>query len=113
MHCADPLFSFHFWNPIYFVGCVLLIAYGAMKKWLTAPEWTTGFALVGIPYFLLGHSNMMLGQGRFTCVVLPMYVVLTRLLGRCSRPVTVLIYVLLGSHLFVWSALFAAWERVF
>jgi len=112
-YVANPLFSLQFWNPIYFLTCGGLVAYGAWKRWLTPPEWLLSAGLLGIPYVLQGYRMMMLGHGRFTCVVFPMYIVLARLLSGAPRPAAILICVLMGMQLFCWSALFAAWHRVF
>ena len=112
-YVQNPLFSLHFWNPIYFVTCVGLVVYGAWKKWLTPPEWLLSIGLLGIPYVLQSYRMMMLGHGRFTCVVFPMYIVLGRLMAKWPAPVTAIVCTLMGIQLFYWSALFAAWHRVF
>ncbi len=112
-YVANPLFSLQFWNPIYFLACAGLVAFGAWRRWLTPPEWLLSAGLLGIPYVLQGYRMMMLGHGRFTCVVFPMYIVLAHILSGVSRPAAILICVLMGVQLFYWSAMFAAWHRVF
>ena len=112
-YIASPFFSLQFWNPIYFVTCAGLVAYGAWKKWLTTPEWLLSIGLLGIPYVMQSYRMMMLGHGRFTCVVFPMYIVLGRLMAKWPAPVTAIVCTLMGIQLFYWSALFAAWHRVF
>jgi len=112
-YLANPLFSLQFWNPIYFLACAGLVAWGAWKKWLTAPEWLLSVGLLGIPFVLQSYRMMMLGHGRFTCVVFPLFIVLGRLFSLWPVPVTALTCALMGIQLFYWSALFAAWHRVF
>jgi hypothetical protein len=102
-----------FWNPIYFVACVSLVAYGAWQRWLTPPEWLLALGLLGIPYVLQSYRMMMLGHGRFTCVVFPMFLVLGRIMSHRPSTVAVILYALMAVQLFYWSALFAAWHRVF
>jgi len=112
-YVPNALFSLQFWNPIYFATCAGLVAYGAWKKWLTPPEWLLSVGLLGIPYVMQSYRMMMLGHGRFTCVVFPMYIVLGRLMAKWPAPVTTIVCTLMGIQLFYWSALFAAWHRVF
>lgn len=112
-HVPNALFSLQFWNPIYFVTCAGLVAYGAWKKWLTTQEWLLSVGLLGIPYALQGYRMMMLGHGRFTCVVFPMFIVLGRLISQSPVPVQAIIIAIMAMQLFYWAALFATWHRVF
>ena len=112
-HVKNPVFSLSFWNPIYFLLCATSVAYGAKKKWLTIPECLLAAGLLGIPYFLQGHRMLMQGHGRFTCVVFPMFIVLGRLMARWPSSLQAIAFALMAVQLFYWSALFAAWHRVF
>jgi hypothetical protein len=112
-YVESPLFSLQFWNPIYFVSCIGLVAYGAWRRWLTPPEWLFTVGVLGIPYVVQAYRMMMLGHGRFTCVVFPMFLVLGRIISRLPSTVAVIVYALMAVQLFYWSALFAAWHRVF
>lgn len=108
-----PLFCFPFFNPIYFVMCAGLVVYGFWKRWLTVSELLLSAGLLGIPYVMQAHRMVMLGHGRFTCVVFPMFIVLGRLLSRAPTCVQVLIATLMGIQLFYWTAMFSAWHRVY
>ena len=55
----------------------------------------------------------MMGQGRFTCVVFPVFIVLGKLMAKWPAPATNVVFSLMGVQLFYWSALFAAWYYVF
>ena len=112
-YVANPFFSLQFWNPIYFVVCVVVIAYGAKQRWLTVPEILLSVGLLGIPYAMQSHRMMMLGHGRFTCIVFPLYIVAGRILSGLPDSFRYVIYTLMGVQLFYWSALFAAGHRVF
>jgi hypothetical protein len=52
-------------------------------------------------------------MGRFTAVVVPMYLVLGRLLARLPAPLAAALLCLSGFFLAAYAALFAAWHRVF
>lgn len=110
---VSSAFSLQFWNPIYFIACALLVVWGTYKHWLTAPEILLSAGMLAIPYLTQSYRMMMLGHGRFTCVVFPMYLVLGRGLRYFPPTVSAVICVLIGVQLFYWSALFAAWYRVF
>lgn len=110
---SNPLFSFRFFNPVYFVACAGLIAFGAWKKWLTTSEWLLSAGLLGIPYFMQAHRMVMLGHGRFTCVVFPMYIVLGRLLSSAPPFVQAFVVALMGIQLFQWTAMFSSWHPVY
>ena len=109
----NPLFSLWFWNGVYFVTCVGIVAYGARKKLITTHEWLLSAGLLAIPYALQGHRMMMLGHGRFTCVVFPAFIVLGKLMAKWPAAATNVVLALMGIQLFYWSALFAAWYYVF
>lgn len=107
------LFSLNRWNGIYFVGCTAIIAYGIRKKMLTTHEWMLSAGLLLVPYVLQAHRMVMISQGRFTCVVFPLFLVLGRLIAQCPNAVGNLLFALMGIQLFYWSALFAAGYYVF
>ncbi len=112
-YVSNPMFSLQLWNPIYFLTCALLVGWGIWKRWLTPPEWLLSAGLLLIPYVLQSDRMMMLGHGRFTCVVFPMYLVLARLLHACPVPLTALVCSLAAVLLAFNSGLFAAWHRIF
>lgn len=112
-YIPDAAFSLQFWNPVYFVVCGGLVGYGAWKKLLTPPEWLVSVGLLGIPFVMQSYRMMMLGHGRFTCVVFPMFIVLGHLVAKKFRLLAVFLCIVMGVQLFYWSALFAAWHRVF
>ncbi len=110
---VNPLFSLHLANPIYWLFAVMLIAVGAWKRWLTEHEWSLGVCLLLLPYVLRSHEMCMAGMGRFTAVVLPIYLVLGQLLARFPAPLAAALLALSGFFLGIYSALFTAWYRIF
>jgi hypothetical protein len=108
-----PWFNFQFWNPVYFVAIASTLIYGVRTKLLTTHEWILGAGLLAIPFVFQGYRMAMYGHGRFTCVVLPAFIVIGQILQRQSQPVQCSAYCLMAVQLFYWSALFAAWYRVF
>ncbi|MFO1044609.1 MAG: mannosyltransferase family protein [Planctomycetaceae bacterium] len=110
---AGLMFNLRFFNPIYFVMCAALIGFGAWKKWLTTSEWLLSAGLLGIPYITQAYRMVMLGHGRFTCVVFPMFIVLGRLLSPAPPYVQAIVAALMAVQLLYWSALFASWHPVY
>jgi len=108
-----PLFSLNLWNSVYFVVCVGSVVYGAIRKLLTRHEVLLSAGLLLVPYTLQAYRMMMLGHGRFTCVVFPMAIVFGTLLGQREPVVGSIVYVLMGVQLFYWSALFAGGYHVY
>lgn len=109
----NPLLSLQFANPIYFGLAVLLLVLGSWKGWLDSRETLLGALLLLIPYVSLGYDNAMWSQGRFAAVVFPAYLVLGQSacrVGWAARGIAFLVCVCL---LFTYSALFAAWYRIF
>ncbi len=109
----NPLFSLCFWNGVYFTTCCGLIVYGAHKKLITTHEWLLAAGLLAIPYCLQGYRMMMMGHGRFTCVVFPMFIVLGKMMTKWPATATNVFLALMVVQLFYWPALFAAWYYVF
>ncbi len=105
---GNPFFSMFFWNPILFVGTVVLVLFGAYRFWLSGPEVVLGLGLLAIPYLTRAYEMSMASHARFAAVVIPAYLVLGRLLP--ARPAWVPWSILggLSMVLLAWSALFAA-----
>lgn len=109
---ANPLFSLQFWNPIYFVTCVGLVAFGAYKRWLTTPEILLAAGLLAIPYLTHSYRAVCMAQGRYAASVFPAYIVMGRLAERMPPYVLAIVASLLAVKLAFFSALFAAWYRI-
>jgi len=110
---GNPLLSFQFANPIYFLVAVATIALGAMKRWLTRNEIAVAVPLIAIPYITRGFEMCMNSQARYVSLVLPMYLVLGQLLCRAPAAVSLGLIGLASVNLMVYSALFAARYAVF
>jgi hypothetical protein len=109
----SALFSLHLANPIYFVLAVGLTVLGAGKRWLTGKETAFALSLLAIVYLTRSYEMCMLGTGRFTVTAFPIFLVLGRLLHRVPAPLAAALLSISGFFLAVYSALFAAWYRVF
>lgn len=111
-HGVLPIFSMQFANPIYFLGTVALVILGWRKKWLNHYELLLSAGLLLMPYVLKSYDNGMVNFGRFSAVVLPVYLVLGQLLLRMHGPLRAAVLAISGFFLGVFSALFAAYYYV-
>ncbi len=109
---GNPIFSLHFWNPIYFVVTAMLVAWGAWTRTLTTSEWLLAAGLLLIPYVSHGYRAVFMAQARYAASVFPAYLVLGHAAARMPPPVLALVAAILGCKLALFSALFAAWYRV-
>ncbi|MEZ6064551.1 MAG: hypothetical protein R3B90_02325 [Planctomycetaceae bacterium] len=107
----NPLFSLQFWNPLLFLVSVVLVAWGAFKRWLTTPELLLACGLLAIPYVTHSYRALCLAQGRYAASVFPMYIVMARI--ATTLPANVRHSILpVRRRLGIGSALFAAWYRI-
>jgi hypothetical protein len=105
----DLLFCLRAADPVYFLGAVVLVILGSIKRWLTDVEIIAAVGLLIIPYATVGYEQYMQSMGRYSTVVLPAYLVLGRLLCRIPGSVVAAMIGISGFFLGVYSALFAAW----
>jgi hypothetical protein len=109
----SAVFSLHLANPIYFMLAVGLTALGWRKRWLSGGEVGYAFALLAMVYVTRSYEMYMLATGRFTVTAFPIFLVLGRLLTCIPAPVAAVLLSLSAFFLGAYSALFAAWYRVF
>jgi hypothetical protein len=102
------LLSYHSANCVLFVGAVVLVVVGGVKKWLTGREVVLAGCLLAIPYLLAGYRFCMASQGRYVSVVFPIYLVLGQLLCRMPRAVSIGVLGVFGVYLAWFSAMLAA-----
>ncbi|HEX4055519.1 MAG TPA: hypothetical protein VHX86_14740 [Tepidisphaeraceae bacterium] len=100
------IFSMQFFNPIYWVATVLLVAWGKWKRWMSAYEVLLSIPLLAIPYLTLGYEVRMNSQARYATAVFPVYIVLGRIFARMPWVISVAIFALFGFLLGVYTALF-------
>jgi hypothetical protein len=103
------LYSLRAADSFYFLGAVLLVAIGAIRGWITGYETLTAAGLILIPYATIGYEQYMQSMGRYSSVVLPVYLVLGRILCGIPAPVCAAIAAVSGFFLGVYAAMFAAW----
>ncbi len=109
----NALFSMDLANPLYWLAALALLGIGAWRRWLTAPEWTLGLAVLLVPYILRSHEMCMASMARWTSVAFPIYIVLGRLLSAMQPTIAAGWLSVAGFYLAVYAALFAAMYRVF
>jgi len=102
------LFSLHAANPLIFALGVLLVILGAWRRWLSGYEAGLAAALFGIPYLTRAFEMGMVGFGRFTAVVFPLYLVLAVFHTRLPRSLSCALQLLSGLYLALYAAMFAA-----
>jgi hypothetical protein len=108
----NGLFSLQFSNPVYFVGCAVLVVAGWRKRWLNDYELLLSAGLLMIPYVTKSYDNAMASFGRFSAVVLPAYIVMGHVLARLPWFVSAAILLVSAFLLCAYSALFAAGYRL-
>jgi hypothetical protein len=94
-------------NPIIFAGSVALVAWGALRGWLTRYEVWLSAGLLGIPYISRGFDMCMASQARFASAVFPLYLVSAQLLRRAPLAISVGIAALSAAYLTIYAAMFA------
>lgn len=105
---GGPVFSLAFWNPILFGLAVILVAFGAATRWITAPEWVFGAVALAVPYFMRAYEMSMASHARFAAVVVPAHMVAGRVLMTLPPAVSGAATGVLAVVLAFWTALFAA-----
>jgi hypothetical protein len=105
---ATPIFNILLANPLYFLAALALILVGVAKRWLNRFEWSAAAGLILMPYALRGHEMSMAAMGRFTAVVVPLYLVMGHLLQRIGFGPSIGVLVIAGFMIAVYAALFAA-----
>jgi hypothetical protein len=110
---GNLLISIIFWNPILFVFAGLIVAIGALKRWLTGSEVILGVCLLAIPYATRSYEMSMASHGRFAAAVVVNYLVLGRILATAPRAVMVGTILISASLLGYLTFLYAAGYQVF
>lgn len=105
---GNPFVGIMFWNPILFVVAAIAVGVGWYRGWFTKPEAILAVGLLLIPYVTRGDEISMGSQARFVSVLIPMYVVIGRVLGRWPPTAVWAVFIAMASLLLLWSTLFAA-----
>jgi hypothetical protein len=105
----NPLFNLKFWNPIYVLLTIGLIAYGARRKWLNAREILLAVGLLGIALWFQATRSCMMSQARYASVIFPVYMVMGQILTRLPGPLVGMLCAISGVMLAINSALFVSW----
>jgi hypothetical protein len=112
-HASPPAwFNLQFFNPLYFLGSVFLIAIGWTKKWLNPGEVFLAAGILAISYAGRAEEFCMGSQGRYAAAAVPVYIVWAQALDRLPRGVSLPILGIWGSLLGCYAALFASWYFV-
>ena len=110
---SNPLFNLQFGNPLYFVGTVMLVAFGAWKRWLQSSEVFYSAALLAMPYITRSYEMNMNSHARFAAVVFPVYIVLGRILNCAGPSLATGFLCVSGCLLAMYAALFATGHQFF
>jgi hypothetical protein len=100
-------------NPIYLAFFAALLAFGAVKGWLTRAELLMGAALLLFSYLTKSYATCMASQARFASTVFPAYLVMGRLLQAMPAPVIGIIVAIFTFFLASYSALFVRWHCLY
>jgi hypothetical protein len=95
-------------DRFFFVATVILLVIGGCRRWLSAYELAVAVPLLAIPYVTRAQEMNMASMGRFTSVVVPIYLVLGQLICRIPEPWRLGVLALSGFLLGAYAALFAA-----
>jgi hypothetical protein len=99
----SPLLDLYVGNPIWFGSAIVVVAVGAVKRWINGSEVLLSAGLFAIPYLSVAHSYCMCSHARYASVVFPVYLVVGRLTGRISRPLAVALMLASLSLLLVYA----------
>jgi hypothetical protein len=105
----NPLFNLKFWNPLYVLLTVGLIAYGARRRWLNACEVLLAASLMGMALWFQATRTCMMSQARYASVIFPVYVVMGQILTRLPGPLVGILCAISGVMLAIYSTLFVSW----
>ena len=92
----DFPFSLRAADPIFFVGALELTIGGYVERRVSKYEALSGIFLMLIPYVTQGSEQHLVSMGRFSTVVLPVYIVLARIAVRLPAPVVAAMAALSG-----------------
>jgi hypothetical protein len=110
---GNPVLTFRFWNPIFFLAAVILVVIGGFCRWLSALELCLGFGLLAIPYYTRAYEFAMCSQARFTDVCVPAFVVLGRMLAALPDTARTLLAISAAALMMAFAAEFSAAYPVF
>lgn len=105
--------SYSFFNPLFFCLALTAICFGTWKKILNVYEVVISFGLLAIPYVTRAYEMNMSSQGRFTLVIVPMFLVFARFLDRSNTWIKVSAIGASSLLLFLFSLLRACRLSVF
>ncbi len=108
-----PWFSLGFVNPVFFIGAVALLAFGAWRRWLSLEETSLGALMLLLPYVTRAYEMGMGSMGRFVAIVVPIYPVLAQVLLRFPGPLRAALLALSGFFLAAYMALYSAAYVIF
>lgn len=106
---GNPLFNMRFAHAIYFSATMLIVLFGALRKWLDLKEVSVSLLLMGIPYVIHADAVCMDSESRYAAAVFPIYLVLGRALASAPATLSVAIGALSALLLACYTALFTSW----
>lgn len=112
-HDRHAMFSMFFANPIYMSVFLSLICYGWYAHLLNTTELLLAGSLIGMAYFGKGYTMCMLGQARYSSVVIPAYLAAGWLVQRVSSATFGSVFAVTSFFLGAYSALFVRWYNFY
>ncbi|QEG01898.1 hypothetical protein Mal15_59790 [Stieleria maiorica] len=106
-------FNLHFMNPLFVLFAWGMIAIGAVKRILTAPEVLLSCGLLAIPYATHSFRACMASEARYAAVVFPVYIVVAAILQRAAAEYRGLVYAWMAFMLSIGAMMFTAWYWYF
>ncbi len=103
---GNIFFNLMFWNPLFFLFSVAMLCLGRVRSWLSGAETVLGIGLLAIPYVTRAYEMSMASHARFSIIVIPSYVIFSRLMRRCPAWGFQTYCVICSCLLMLWSALF-------
>ena len=107
------LFTLAFWNAPLYLLAVGLVAFGAVRGWLTGPEVVFGAATLLIPYLTRAYEMSMASHARFASVAIPAHLVAGRMLAAMPPPLAGAVCALSATVMVLWTALYASGRSFF
>jgi hypothetical protein len=105
-------FSLRTYDSGFFLAVAALTTLGYSKGWLSRRETLLAAGLLLVPYATNGYATYMNSMGRYTTVVVPVYLVVARLLRALPPTYAGALVGVSSFFLAAYAALFAAWYVV-
>ncbi|WP_153556807.1 hypothetical protein [Roseimaritima sediminicola] len=108
-----PEFNLHFFNPLIVMATWLLVAFGAVRRWLTPQESLLSVGLLGIPYVTHAYHACMASEARYAAAAFPVYILVGMLVDRLPREAQAVLFGMMAVLMAIGAMMFTGWYWYF